>query len=420
VSVSSDDRQNRRKNRLLEKRQGQRYYSGVRLRSYLSPDNSTHVTGRKPSLLKLSLFVLLISTVASIIFGIVSYAILVFMDTENVPKKILLIWILLRCHLWALLSPAVVYLARRYPLKSIKEARIFCAHTAASVLFALVHLAIYLPLFWLLVWPDPNSVYLQTFRPALLHGFMSAFPLSILVYWTILGITTAVLFSGRYQQEGARATQLEEKLAQAQLSALRMQLQPHFLFNTLHSLSDLVLEDPSEATRMIARLGDFLRMTLDGSGSQLVPLKRELDFLSCYLEIEQVRFHDRLRVQIDVDPKLESVLVPNLILQPLVENAIHHGIARRIGPGRIDIRAELVEGLLEIEIADDGPGLDASSNGERSGIGLGNVRDRLSCVYGDAGRLALTNGVKGGLAAKLILPMLKTEPAKPVLSETLA
>jgi len=369
----------------------------------------------------MSLFVLLVSTVASIIFSIVAYAILVFLDTENVPKKILFYWIFLRCHVWALLSPAVVYLARRYPLKSIKEARIFCAHSAASVLFALVHIAIYLPLFWLLTLPDSDtSVYLQDFRLVFLHAFMSAFPLGILVYWTILGITTAVLFSGRYQQEGARASQLEEKLAQAQLSALRMQLQPHFLFNTLHSLSDLVLEDPSDATRMIARLGDFLRMTLDGSGTQLVPLKRELDFLSCYLEIEQVRFHDRLRVQIDVDPKLGSVLVPNLILQPLVENAIHHGIARRIGPGRIDIRAEVVEGLLEIEIADDGPGLEASSNVERSGIGLGNVRDRLSCVYGEAGRLALTNGVKGGLAAKLILPMLKTEPAKPVLSETLA
>lgn len=398
---------------------GQRYYSEVQHRDHLSPDSSAHLTGRRPNLLKLSLFVLLISTVAAIIFGIVAYAILIFLDTENVPKKTLLVWILLRCHIWALLSPAVVYLARRYPLRSIKEARIFCAHTAASVLFALVHIAIYLPVFWLLAWPD-NSVYLQTFRLALLHAFMSAFPLGILVYWSILGITTAVLFSDRYQQEGARATQLEEKLAQAQLSALRMQLQPHFLFNTLHSLSDLTLEDPGEATRMIARLGDFLRMTLDGSGSQLVPLKRELDFLSCYLEIEQVRFHDRLRVQIDVDPKLGSVLVPNLILQPLVENAIHHGIARRIGPGRIDIRAEVVEGFLEIEIADDGPGLEASSNGERNGIGLGNVRDRLFCVYGDAGRLALTNGVKGGLAAKLILPMLKTEPAKPVLSETLA
>jgi sensor histidine kinase YesM len=145
-----------------------------------------------------------------------------------------------------------------------------------------------------------------------------------------------------------------------------------------------------------------------------------MDFLSCYLEIEQVRFHDRLRVRIEVDPHAESVLVPNLILQPLVENAIRHGIARRIGPGRIDIRARLVAGLLEIEIVDDGPGLEASVTGEKKhGIGLVNVRERVHCVYGDAGRLVLTNSVTGGLAATLSLPVSETETPKVIGREAL-
>lgn len=364
---------------------------------------------RKSKRLSMPLLVLLISTLASVLFGSVSYAILVFLETDDVHPKTLLLWILVRCYVWAALSPAVVLLARKYPLTRVKQAGTFFVHVGASVLFSLIHIAVYLPLFRLLAWPE-GAIYLRTFRLALLAGFMSVFPLGILVYWAILGITTAIEFSGRYRQEGARASRLEVRLAEAQLNALRMQLQPHFLFNTLHSLSDLVLEDPIEATRMIARLGDFLRMTLDGSGSQLVTLKREMDFLRCYLEIEQVRFQDRLRVQIETDPIVESILVPNLILQPLVENAIHHGIARRIGPGRIDIRARLVCGFLEIEIVDDGPGLETSFSGEKKqGIGLVNVRERIHCVYGDAGRLVLTNGAAGGLAVTLSLPISETE-----------
>jgi hypothetical protein len=392
----------------------------MRLTSYIGEgDYQEREPQRKFKRLSMPLLVLLISTLASILFGSVSYAILVFLETDNVHPKTLLLWILLRCYVWAALSPVVVLLARKYPVTRVKQARIFFVHCAASVLFSLIHIAMYLTLFRMLAWPE-GAVYLRTFRLALLAGFMSVFPLGILVYWAIFGITTAIEFSGRYRKEGARASELEVRLAEAQLNALRMQLQPHFLFNTLHSLSDLVLEDPSEATRMIARLGDFLRMTLDGSGSQLVPLKREMDFLSCYLEIEQVRFHDRLRVRIEVDPHAESVLVPNLILQPLVENAIRHGIARRIGPGRIDIRARLVAGLLEIEIVDDGPGLEASVTGEKKhGIGLVNVRERVHCVYGDAGRLVLTNSVTGGLAATLSLPVSETETPKVIGREAL-
>jgi two-component system LytT family sensor kinase len=365
--------------------------------------------------------VLFISTLASFLFGSVSYAILVILETDNnVRPKTLLLWLLVRCYVWAALSPFVVLLARKYPVTRVRQPRVFFLHLAASVLFSLIHITVYLPLFRLMAWPE-GAMYLRTLRLALLTGFMTVFPLGVLVYWVILGITTAIELSGRYRQEGVRASRLEMRLAEAQLNALRMQLQPHFLFNTLHSLSDLVLEDANEATRMIARLGDFLRMTLDGSGSQLVPLKREMDFLSSYLEIEQVRFQDRLRVQIEVDPRVESVLVPNLILQPLVENAIRHGIGRRIGPGRIDISARLISGLLEIEIMDDGPGLDEHSQLEKKqGVGLVNVRERVHYIYGDAGRLVLTNGVKGGLAATLSLPISEPEPQKIIGKETLA
>jgi two-component system LytT family sensor kinase len=354
--------------------------------------------------LGLVLIVLAIATLLALLFGSVSYAVLVGLEKSTVNPKTLLFWVLLRFYTWAALSPVVVLAARRHHFRGAHRGQFFGIHFCFSILFSLVHVAVYLPLFYVLDWPA-SVAYLQSRTNALTAGLTAVFPLGVLVYWVILSIALAVDFYQGYSRERMKASRLQAQLAEAQLEALKMQLQPHFLFNALHSLTDLVLEDPAQATRMIARLGDFLRLTLDNSGSQLVPLSTELEFLRCYLEIEHVRFQDRLSVTFDIAPHLDALLVPNLILQPLVENAIRHGVSSRVGPGKLDIVARQEAGFLRIQIMDDGPGLlpDESSTGR--GMGLANIRERLQCLYGDEGALSLESALGGGAIATIDLPV---------------
>ena len=193
----------------------------------------------------------------------------------------------------------------------------------------------------------------------------------------------------------------------AQLEALKMQLHPHFLFNTLHSISALVHRDPEAADKMIARLGDFLRLTLENSGAAEVSLQKELEFLTCYLEIERVRFQDRLTTSLEVEPGALDTPVPNLILQPIVENALRHGVAQSKAPGRIEISAKRENGSLRIGVRDNGPGLvgvTASREGFREGVGLSNARARLEQLYGPSHRLELANAPEGGLLVTLVIP----------------
>ncbi|PYS93543.1 MAG: hypothetical protein DMF64_04900 [Acidobacteria bacterium] len=204
-------------------------------------------------------------------------------------------------------------------------------------------------------------------------------------------------------------SRLEAELAQAQLRALKMQLQPHFLFNTLHSISTLLDEDVEAADEMIARLGDFLRLTLDNSGAQEVTLQKELEFLRSYLEIERVRFQDRLTVLLEIAPDTLAARVPNLILQPLVENAIQHGIMARTGAGRIEIRASRSDGLLRLQVKDNGPGLSGDTHAQaphKRGLGFALTRERLECLYATRQRLALADAPEGGLEITLEIPFV--------------
>ena len=185
------------------------------------------------------------------------------------------------------------------------------------------------------MWPDSVSAMLAEFQPV----FLSSFAWWSLIYWTILLASYAFDYYHRYQEGQLRASKLETELAQSQLAALKMQLHPHFLFNTLHSISALMREDVEAADQMIARLGEFLRMTLRDSGEQETTLEQELNFLECYLEIERLRFQDRLD---DADRSRAGTMdarVPNLFLQPIVENAIRHGVARQINEGVVAISA---------------------------------------------------------------------------------
>jgi LytS/YehU family sensor histidine kinase len=243
-----------------------------------------------------------------------------------------------------------------------------------------------------------------SFGEAFVPLLVKAFNFNLLIYWVIVGVNHAFGYYRQAQDRALRATELERRLAQARLQALQMQLNPHFLFNTLNAISVLMHKDLKSADRMLGRLADLLRYALDSSAEQEVPLQRELEFLERYLEIERTRFGQRLTVSIEVDSRLGGALVPTLILQPLVENAIKHGFEPRSRAGRIELRGREEEGRLVLTVRDNGPGLD-STRSPGKGIGLANTRARLEQLYGTAQEFTLRNVDGGGLEAVVVLPL---------------
>lgn len=217
------------------------------------------------------------------------------------------------------------------------------------------------------------------------------------IYLAIVSVAHAVLFSRRSQERD----RLEASLAKARIEALKMQLQPHFLFNSLNSIAALVHRDPHAADEMLAGLSDLLRLTLESSGEQELPLSEELKFVERYLAIEHVRFGERLRFEIDIAPDVRGALVPTFLLQPLVENAVHHGLEPQQGTGLLSIRAWREGPRLRLTVADNGPGL-ADESPHREGIGLANTRARLRELYGNAATLELKSG--DGMKVEISLP----------------
>jgi signal transduction histidine kinase len=249
----------------------------------------------------------------------------------------------------------------------------------------------------------------------------------LIVYFAVLAVGIARDIFARYRSRHdetvrltAQAAQLQAQLAEARLAVLSAQLNPHFLFNTLHAVSSLVERDPRGVRRMIARLSELLRVTLEGTSEQEIPLSRELELLQLYLDIMQVRFQGRLVVDIHVDDEVMDALVPNFVLQPLVENAVMHGVSKVEGAGRIELRARCMGDEVVITVRDNGPGLDASaassalasltSNGDGAlhasggGVGLSNTRARLEQLYGVEQHLALRRAAEGGTVAEIVLP----------------
>jgi two-component system LytT family sensor kinase len=316
-------------------------------------------------------------------------------------------------YLWALVTPVILWIAGRFPLERQHWGKNLGVHLLASLLLSTF-----------VTWSGHLLLYLNYgYRAGLpyrmdraLRFVIQNFSEGIGIYLLIAIITYAVSYYNRYRKGELRAMQLEAQLSQAQLQALKMQLQPHFLFNTLHSISALLSRDTDRARTMITRLGDFLRLTLENSGSQEVTLQQEIEFLKCYLEIERIRFQDRLTTSVDVDPAALESKVPNLILQPIVENAIRHGIAPRSTPGLINIQAKQEEGLLRIEVRDNGPGLPVNRKDENlfnKGVGLANTQTRLERLYGASHRFELINDPGGGLVVTLEIP---TKNGKPMVS----
>ena len=344
------------------------------------------------------------STVVSFIFAAVSYAAAIGENAKDFDFVSALRLNLVQFYLWAILSPLLFRFSRRFPIEFRPfNVRNLVLHFPALISFAGIHQVLHLAILWYIT---PR---LRRQFPALIDCYRAyfwfGFYIDLIIASLIVIAVHALLYYQNFRDSELAQSSLKTQLAQAQLRALKMQLHPHFLFNTLHSISSLVLEDPTKANSMIAQLGDFLRLTIENSEQQLVTLKEETEFLRCYLDIEQVRFGDRLTVVFDLEPQTLSAQVPHLILQPVVENAIQHAIAPRAARGYINIEAKRLDSFLRVAISDNGPGI--SSNGflpSKKCVGLANVRTRLAQVYGPDFRFELTNNGNGGLTVTMEIP----------------
>lgn len=320
-------------------------------------------------------------------------------------------------YVWALATPLVLWAAARLPIERTNWIRSALLHIPISILLSVVLTALARVVIWLR-WSYPEGKPL-TFE-SISNFVIGNFSEGIGIYLLIALMSYAYSYYRRFREGQLIALQLEAQLSQAQLQALKMQLHPHFLFNTLHSISALLNKDIEAARKMITRLGDFLRLTLENSGSQEVTLKQEMEFLSCYLEIERIRFQNRLVTRMDLGDQTLDAKVPNLILQPIVENAIRHGIAPRSTPGLLEIEAKQLNGRLRIQVRDNGPGLPehrTSQNLFKKGLGLANTETRLKQMYGADHLFDLSNDPAGGLVVTLEIPFHKDGSA-PSHSET--
>lgn len=307
-------------------------------------------------------------------------------------------------YIWALLTPLVMWTARRFPVWGAHHAtssravlRNWIAQLIAVVSFVLLHVALFTAASVLLAGGSPVPA------SRLFPGYLASwFTLDSIVYCTLLAVYHALVYYRVSQDRALRASQLEARLAQAQLQVLRMQLQPHFLFNTLHTISALMHKDVKRADSMIAALSDLLRMSLRSVGVQEVELREEVDFLQRYLEIMSLRFGDRLTVSLDVDPTVLDARVPTLVLQPLVENALRHGFGEGVRAGHVCVIAALDGDMVRCEVIDNGRGMPAA--GPREGVGLSNTRARLKQLYGDRFSLDLLSNPGGGARVALAIP----------------
>jgi two-component system, LytTR family, sensor kinase len=313
--------------------------------------------------------------------------------------------------LWIPLTPLAVAAVRRFWITRQNKWRTIAIHCVIALVVGFLHEA---ALNYLLYITRDNPI----FTPATQQGVpdLRRLPVGMLTgfykYWALVGVYSAFLYARRTRMQQVHAAQLETRLAQAELQALRMQLHPHFLFNTLHAVSMLNFSDVDAANRMLVRLSDLLRMSLVNAGKQHVPLREEMDFLRKYLEIEQTRFHDRLRVEINVDEQILDAEVPNLVLQPLVENAIRHGVSRSSQAGVIEISARRFNDDVVLKVCDNGPGMPLPFDpDEHAGIGLSTTITRLKQLYGDRHSFSIGPRREGGTCAEIVMPYERSEVA---------
>ncbi len=305
-------------------------------------------------------------------------------------------------YIWALLTLAILWLGRRFGLNRLGWGRWFSAHLALSIVCVGAYMITYEVIIVALLGRPMTSEVMNHYMGVLFHQHLSYF---YLAYWAIIGVDYAISYYKKFRERELRAAELERRLTTAQLEALKAQLQPHFLFNTLNMISAYMHSDVQAAEKMLTKLSDMLRLSLRQMQGQRITLKKEMELIRLYLEIQQARFRDRLEIRIDIDPSLLDALVPCLILQPLVENSIRHGVAPYSEHARVTISATRNNGSLEMRVADTGPGLPLNwtDNGE-NGIGLSNTRERLKQLYGDRQSFELRSRPSRGTEAIVRVP----------------
>ncbi|MGD8276932.1 MAG: histidine kinase [Gemmatimonadota bacterium] len=304
-------------------------------------------------------------------------------------------WSLAGALVWAVLTIFVFGLSRRFPLDRKPRTLAIVVHALASPIVATIEVFFSLVIGLFTGWISPDASFMVT--------FWQGFPFNVVVYWLLAGVAHGFTFYRRYRQRDVEADRLAARLARAELDLLKSQLQPHFLFNTLTAISALMHRDVKAADRMVARLSELLRAALDHNAEEEVSLQEELAFLDAYVEIEQARLGTRLSVELDVQTNVLDARVPHMILQPLVENAIQHGIATRVAPGTVTISARGRRGMLDLEVRDDGPGVPPGTP-VLDGVGLANTRTRLDKMYGDDYSFEPGNAPGGGFRVALAIP----------------
>jgi two-component system LytT family sensor kinase len=327
-----------------------------------------------------------------------------FTDRQT-PFYILLALNVTYWYAWAVLVPGILWMARRYRFGRQNWKRAAAMHALGVLAFTFVHALITISARVVIMkLPGGREIdWWMSFHEL----FFLNFDWEMITYWAIVGISHALDFHRESQEREVTAAQLQTRLAEAQLQALQRQLHPHFLFNTLHTISALMHRDTDAADAMLAKLSDLLRLTLDRVGTQQVSLKDELDFLQKYLDIERTRFADRIAVSIRVEPDTLDASVPNLVLQPLVENALRHGIGPQVGGGTVEIVAAREGDELRLVVRDNGAGLSTDAmNAFNTGVGLSNTRSRLEHLYGARHRFEFHSPPGGGLAVTIVIPFV--------------
>ncbi len=337
------------------------------------------------------------------LFGLCSFAGCLVADAatgqESMPWQRLLAYSVGAAWVWAGLTPAVLWLTRRWPFMAGQRVRSGVIHAGAA--------AVFVPLSIALQTLVAHATKIDTSGSSLL---LPRIENSLLAFAGLTLLGQATRYFRLFQTRQLHASDLEARLARTHLQLLRTQLQPHFLFNTLNTVAELVHTDPDTADQMITRLGRLLRLSLDHAGHQVVPLRQEIDFLRMYVEIEQIRFQDRLQIVWNVAPDTVDAAVPTLLWHPVLENAIRHGVTPLAGRGRIVIASQRQGDDLVLEIRDNGRGL---PNGQvpREGVGLRNIRERAQQLYGARARFALEPALGGGTVATLRIPFTHCDAA---------
>jgi two-component system LytT family sensor kinase len=370
------------------------------------PADTPPVTARRPArwVLGLGVWAVIVLAFASQTYG--TYTV----KREPIAFAQALLWAVNSWTGWLLLAPLVFLLARRIPIERPTLGRALGTHALAGAGIAVV--AGLLCYSMERATGQLSSATLTTNQLALMYVSKN-WAFYTMVYAGLVALYHGVDYYGRYRERIVRESQLTAQLAGARLEVLKMQLQPHFLFNTLHAISALVRKDPEAADRIITRLGDILRMTLQSNGRQEVPLQQELDLLEKYFEIQRARFGARLTVHLQADATSFDALVPSLLLQPVIENSIRHAVEAQEEPGSVWIETRRTGERIRLEVRDDGPGFpdDVKTPAPGRGLGLRNTRARLAALYGDAGVFDLGDAAEGGARVTIEIPYRTTAHA---------